>query len=477
MRLDDSGEPEARAGRSRRDLLRTCLMSSLSLDLLGLIRARSEAAPLPQDRLGSLTPLRACIAIFYYGGPSQLETFDPKPEAPAEIRGEFQTIATSVPGIRLSEHLPRIAGVMHKVAIIRSMHHGNRLHDPAAIETFTGRLPPQGDRELFSPVPQQFPSWGGTLGYMRRARNVPIAHAALPFAFHNVVEVPCQGGGFLGSAFDPFRIDVDPESQSYRADLLAGPQGVGLPRQVSRRRLLEAVDRGPGSPLADRMRQNYQQAYRLLGSTAVRRALELDREDPRLLARYGSADGPWSPGPSTGAEHGFARNMRGRNLVLARRLVEAGVPFVNVYDFKQQGQNWDTHSRNFSQHRDFLLPPMDRAFAALIEDLDARGLLSSTLVIGLGEFGRTPRINKNAGRDHWPDCYSLILAGGGVRGGQVFGASDRCAAYPASDPVTPADLAATIFWRFGLDPGSEIRDAQNRPFKLADGQPITALFG
>jgi uncharacterized protein (DUF1501 family) len=169
--------------------------------------------------------------------------------------------------------------------------------------------------------------------------------------------------------------------------------------------------------------------------------------------------------------------MRGQNYLLARRLVEAGVPFVNVYDFKQQGQNWDTHARNFEQHRDVLLPPMDRGLSALIEDLDARGLLDSTLVIGLGEFGRTPRINNTAGRDHWPDCYSLILAGGGVRGGYVHGASDRFAAYPARDVVTPADLAATVFWRFGIDPASEIRDEQSRPFALSEGRPIVELFG
>jgi Protein of unknown function (DUF1501) len=475
MSRRDQGE--SRGFISRRRALRTGLMQALGLDLVGLIRARSEAAPLSRDRIGSLPPLRACITIFYYGGPSQLDTFDPKPDSPAEIRGEFRPIATSAPGIHISEHLPMTARVTHKLAIIRSMHHSNRLHDPAAIETFTGRLPPQGDRELLSPVPQQFPSWGGAVSFMLRKRDLPVAHAALPFAFHNVVEVPCQGGGFLGSQFDPFRIDVDPESHTYRAELLSLPAGLGIDRHGMRRRLLEAIDVGLASPYATRMRQNYEKAYRLLGSDAVRRALDIKREDPRLLARYGPAEGPWAPGSAAGAEHGYARNVRGQNLLLARRLVEAGVPFVNVYDFKQQGQNWDTHARNFEQHRAFLLPPMDMAFSALIEDLDARGLLESTLVVGLGEFGRTPKINKNAGRDHWPDCYSVVVAGGGVRGGTIIGASDRFAAYPAADPVSPADLAATIFWRFGIDPSSEIRDAQGRPFKLADGQPITGLFG
>ena len=163
--------------------------------------------------------------------------------------------------------------------------------------------------------------------------------------------------------------------------------------------------------------------------------------------------------------------------LLARAVAgEAGVPFVNVYDSKQQGQNWDSHSDNFTQHKDHLLPPADRALSALIEDLEERGLLESTLVVATGEFGRTPRINKNAGRDHWPDCYSMLLAGGGVKGGAIFGASDAIGAYPASSPVTPADLAATIYWRFGLHPEDEIPDQSGRPYRLADGRPIRALF-
>ena len=170
------------------------------------------------------------------------------------------------------------------------------------------------------------------------------------------------------------------------------------------------------------------------------------------------------------------RELRGQNLLLARRLVEAGVPFVNVQDFRQQGQNWDSHRDNFDQHRRFLLPPADQSLSALIEDLDDRGLLDSTLVVALGEFGRTPNINANAGRDHWPDCYTILLAGGGIHGGTVLGSSDRIGAYPETDPVTPADLAATIYWRFGLDPHQTVPDQTGRPHRLADGRPLTELF-
>jgi hypothetical protein len=225
---------------------------------------------------------------------------------------------------------------------------------------------------------------------------------------------------------------------------------------------------------------SYDRAYQLLASKAVREALQIDREDPRIRDRYGYDHPPASVGSGggggNGAELGISRQMRGQNLLMARRLVEAGVPFVNVYDFRQQGQNWDAHFKVFDQHRDHLLPVADRALATLIEDLDARGLLDSTLVVALGEFGRTPRINGDAGRDHWPDCYSAVLAGGGVKGGFVHGASDRLGAYPASDPVTPADLAATIYWRFGVDPRLELIDPTGRPHPLATGQPVRALF-
>ena len=202
-----------------------------------------------------------------------------------------------------------------------------------------------------------------------------------------------------------------------------------------------------------------EKAFRLLRSPAVRQAFHLDEEDPRLRDRYG-------------------RNKHGQSVVLARRLVEAGVRFVTVYDGQYNGQlaNWDAHADVFSRLKDALLPPADQAFAALIDDLSARGLLDTTLVIAMGEFGRTPQCNGTAGRDHWPHCYSVVLAGGGIRGGTLFGSSDKLGAYPETDPVTPADLAATLFWRFGLDPREEMADLTGRPYKLADGQPIERVF-
>lgn len=430
---------------------------------------------------GGLRPIRACILLFYYGGPSHLDTYDLKPNAPAEIRGEFRPIATSVPGVNVAEHLPGMSRVMHKVAQIRSMTHGYRLHDSASMQVLTGREPPQGDRELFAPAPQVFPSYGSALGFIRRDQDLAVPHAALPFAFHNVVPTPCQGGGFLGHAYDPFQVMVDPDRNKYRAEMLELPEFLTPIRRSDRRGLLESLEaRSPAASSAPGIAGLSERAHRLLDSASLRKALEIEREDPRLRDRYGFGPAPATVGSGggggNGAELGFARQMRGQNLLLARRLVEAGVPFVTVYDFRQQGQNWDAHFKCFDQHKNHLLPLADRSLSALIEDLDSRGMLDSTLVVAVGEFGRTPRINKDGGRDHWPDCYTVLMAGGGVRGGAVYGSSDAMGAYPASDPVTPADLAATIYWRFGVDPRTEVHDATGRPFPLALGQPVEDLF-
>ena len=428
--------------------------------------------------------VKSCIMIFYYGGPSHLDTFDMKPLAPAEVRGEFQSIATTVPGLRISEHLPHTAKIMHKAAIIRSLHHSMRAHDSACVETLTGRTPVGGDQVIIPETRESFPCYGALLSYLRRSEERVLSHAALPYVMHNIPQTPGQTAGFLGSVYAPFQIDGDPDTLTYRADILNLQDGVASERLAQRRALLGTMERGSGgltpSGSAASMRASYEKAFDLLRSETVRRALDIEQEDARTRARYGHGppgesylDGPKGP---TGAELGIGRNMRGLNLLLARRLVEAGVPFVNVYDFKQQGKNWDSHRQNFRQHKNHLLPPADKSFAALIEDLDDRGLLDSTLVVAVGEFGRTPKINEHAGRDHWPDCYSAVLAGGGVTGGAVYGSSDKIGAFPDSDPVTPADLAATVFRCLGFEPETEFSDEAGRPWRLSEGQPINALF-
>ena len=471
--------PAVERALSRRQWLSLGTAALGGLSLGGLLQARLSAEESPAPRPATHRPIKACILVFYYGGPSHLDTYDMKPAADASIRGEFQPISTSVPGLSICEHLPRMSKVMHHVALIRSMHHENRLHDAASIESLTGRPLAGGDRELFAPLPQFFPSFGGTVSYLHREQKLPVSFASLPFEFHNVVHTPCQGGGFLGSAFNPFLIDGQPERGTYGAETLKLPENVSLQRLGERNALLGSLGGNPADPHfggADQLRRFYDRALELLGSQAVHEALDVSKESSQTRERYGIY--PYAAqGGTNGAEHGYARNLRGQNLLVARRLVEAGVPFVNVYDFKQQGQNWDSHAQNFQQHKEFLLPPAEQALSALIEDLHKRGLLESTLVVALGEFGRTPKINENAGRDHWPDCYTVLLAGGGIQGGAVYGASDKFAAYPALDPVTPADLAATIFWRFGFSPATHIHDPAGRPYKLSDGAPIERVFG
>lgn len=462
----------------RRQLLRSTGAACLGLNLWGLLRAQSAAEPV-LDRITS-GHIRSCIFVFLYGGPSHLETFDMKPDAPAEVRGEFQPIATSVPGVQICEHLPHLARVMDKVAIIRSMHHTNRLHDSASIETFTGRQGPNGDREEFSPISQFFPCHGAILNYLNREKQLDVPHAVLPWLFHNVIDVPCQGGGFLGQTFDPFQVKSDPTTSSYRSDILKAPSELNRHRIDQRRQLLTSLEsatfQGIAQRPSDELNRLYEKAYDLLQSKTLKQALAIEQEPLSTREQYGIGV-DHTPGPAVSASHAFGRNMRGQNLLMARRLVEAGVPFVNVNDFRQQGQNWDAHTDNFGQHKKYLLPQADQALAALIEDLDQRGLLESTLVVATGEFGRTPHINANAGRDHWPDCYSLLLAGGGIRGGSVYGSSDKLGAYPDVDAVTPADLAATVFWRFGINPATEIHDQSGRPYRLTEGKPVHQIFG
>lgn len=459
--------------RTRRHFLK---FGGLALGGLLLEQLRAE-----QPAVVSKSAIRACIFIFYYGGPSHLDTYDMKPNASTSVRGEFNPIATTVPGLQICEHLPHMSKLMHRCALVRSMHHRNRLHDSASIETLTGRPAAQGDREEFAPIEQFFPCHGATVSHVRQDHNLIVPHAALPFVFHNVVDVPCQGGGFLGSVYDPLPISVDPSVGTYAVGPLALPADMAPGRLDQRRRLLDEMSPAIGDGSAVRkFRRLYGQAYDLLvGSDHVRKALDLSQEPVAVRERYGIYTAGRQVDDHTtvaGPGEGYGSHMRGQNLLLARRLVEAGVPFVNVYDYKQQGKNWDSHGKNFELHKRDLLPPADKALAALITDLDERGLLDSTLIVATGEFGRTPQINKDAGRDHWPDCYTALLAGGGVAGGAIHGASDRNGAYPALDPVTPADLAATIFWRFGLDPKQHIRDRTSRPWTLADGEPIRRIF-
>jgi hypothetical protein len=405
-----------------------------------------------------IKPLKSCILVFYYGGPSHLDTYDPKPHAPAEIRSQYGVIATSVPGMQLTEPLSRHARIMHHLALVRSMHHPMRNHNSAASEALTGRTPQGGDLELLADEARAFPTLGSAVSFGLGERAHVLPYVALPYTIYNVVQIPGQTPGFLDAQYDRFQVSSDPSSPDFRVPALEPPEGRSTAALASRRELLRGLD-SPGSAEGpSRMRAYQERVFELLSSDAVRRSFDLRQEEAKLRERYG-------------------RNRLGQSLLLARRLVESGVNFVTVFDGHANAQevNWDSHQTIFPRHR-VLLEPADRGFSALIEDLAARGLLDSTLVVAMGEFGRTPKINSSAGRDHWPDCYTVVLAGGGIRGGTIYGASDKIGAYPARDAVTPADLAATIFWRFGIDPAREIRDQTARPIPLSSGQPLEALF-
>jgi hypothetical protein len=352
---------------------------------------------------------------------------------------------------------------MDRVAVIRSAHHTMTNHNAAAVEALCGRTPLRGDLELLSNDPTtDFPCYGSVVSYFTSGACSVPAFVALPHVMYNVVKLPGQTAGFLGPAYEPLQVTRDPNAADFRVSEIELPSGLTLAELEDRKSLLARVNAQMAEPRSagqGSMGKFYERAFRLLRSDDVRNGFDMNQENLKARERYG-------------------RNIHGQSVLLARRLVEAGVPFVSVYDRVHNGlNNWDTHVDNFGRLKSDLLPPCDMAFSALVEDLGARGLLDTTLVVMLGEFGRTPKINAQAGRDHWPNCYSVVLAGGGVTGGALYGASDKLGAYPDTNPVTPGDLAATIFWRFGFDLATELHDTAGRPFRLAGGEPITALFG
>jgi hypothetical protein len=432
---------------SRRQFLAAATLAGVGLGATPLVSAAAKPTTAPARRI------RSCVLLFYYGGPSHLDSFDPKPDAPAEVRGEYRSIATAVPGVRVSEYLPHTARLMDRLALVRGLHHPMRNHNSAAAEALTGRTPAGGDQELLTDDPRGVPTFGSAVGYALGERAHVLPYVALPYTLYNVVRLPGQTPGLLGGAHERFQVEGDPSAPDFRVPALDGRGSL-----ADRAALLRSLDTTPSSGQTARAEACRDRALRLVTSPEIGRLFDLSREPDRVREGYG-------------------RHRLGQSLLLARRLVEGGVNFVAVFDGQTNGQdaNWDSHEKLFARHRQ-LLPPADRALSALVEDLEARGLLDSTLVVAMGEFGRTPKVNGAGGRDHWPDCYTAVLAGGGVRGGAVYGASDRIGAYPASDPVTPADLAATIFWRFGIDPATEVRDQTDRPFRLVEGEPLQRLF-
>ncbi len=450
------------SGPTRREAIRAGALAMTGLAMPDLFRGRAMASGLTAMGPG-FGRAKSCLLIFMWGGPSQLDTWDPKPDAPAQIRGQFGTIATKVPGVRISEHFPRLAAQTHRLAIIRSMTHDDPAHLSSAHRLLTGHLAPRPYSDAAPPSPQDWPHLGSivaklhpTRGSLPSAVTMPwtVAHPAAPGG-----RAPGQNAGWLGKAFDPLAIEGDPNVAGFEVGGMTLPAGVSLDRMTSRRGLLEEIGssglegRGPGAW------SGYQgRALDSLVSAEARGAFQIEREDPKLRDTYG-------------------RNIHGQCLMLGRRLIEAGVPLVTV-NWHNDGQNfWDTHGDNFNQLKNRLMPPADQGFSALLDDMDGRGLLDETLVVWVGEFGRTPKTTLGgSGREHWPRCYSAVMAGGGVRGGQVYGSSDRWAAFPASNPVSPDDLGATMLHALGINPAQEVMDAVGRPLRINNGIPVTALF-
>ncbi len=421
---------------ARRDMLQGTGLAAIGLALSDWFRVSSRAGDRP-----SLAPAKRCILIWLDGGPSHLDTFDLKPKAPEEVRGPFQPIATSVTGLQISEFLPATAQWMQHVALIRSMTSPLGEHNFGSHYLLTGYKP--------TPV-LKYPGYGSVLAHVRARR---------PTLFPPCISIPDHnregGGGFLPAAVHPFATGGDPARPGFRVRDLDPYPGVNANRLQRRKEFLGAFDRfAPAKKQTQDIPEDsaFDQAYRLIASPVAKRAFDLTEEPPSIRHKYGG-------------------KTIGQSCLLARRLIEADVPFVIVRD-----RGWDTHTNLYNRLKEGFtggsvgkIPSLDQAYAALLSELHERGLLSETLVILMGEFGRTPKINTQGGRDHWPRVFSVALAGGGIRGGQVIGRSDAHGESPADRPVRPEDLARTIYTQLGVDPNHELHTPDGRPVLVNSG--------
>ena len=439
-----------------------------SLGMLGLTLPKLFAA----EQATSKMPVRAKSVIFLYqfGGPSHVDTFDMKPDAPDGIRSHFAQIDTAVPGLRICEHLPEMAKVMDKVTLVRTVHHDMKNHNSAAYHALTGFAPPVDDIRLKDSI-ELAPAYGSVVDQVSPSSSTLPSFVALPTVLRDGSVTPGQHASFLGKRHDPLLINADPNSSDFKLPELSLPANLSADRLHNRRAMQRLVNEQSRlwehSTAAKGLEEYYDRALALLGSTQVRDAFDLSREPTKLRDQYG-------------------RTTYGQSCLLARRLIESGVRFVNVYfDESIGGQNtesggWDTHGFNDTRMYPILkgrhLPLTDHTLPVLLRDLEERGLLDSTLIVWMGEFGRTPKINSNISRDHWPSCYTVLLAGGGVKRGYIHGASDKNGAYPDRDPVPLGDLAATMFAAMGIDPQTELRDRLNRPLPAATGKAVSRVF-
>lgn len=456
--------PRIKDSLSRRRWLQQCGGAALYAGLADFMRLHAQG-----NRAATAD---SCILLFLNGGMSHVDTFDPKPEQPPEIRGEFQTVRTSVPGVHVTEHVPMLARLAQHWSVVRTVSFEGRLgnHSPACYHMLTGRDPTGEAAVLAPPRPTDHPTMGAAAARMRPTPGTIPAFVMVPdVLIENVFLTPGQFAGWLGSRYEAFRIRNDPSLPTFAVPALAPPTDVNSERMSQRRQLLNEVSAARAdlaNTLVGRdLDPYYERAFELLTSGRTQAAFRIDAEPDRVRDRYG-------------------RNVVGQSLLLARRLVEAGVRFVNVHwPNVGGGSNWDTHSNGFRRLKNNLLPPTDCGVSALIEDLQGRGLLERTLVVVMTEFGRAPYIGRTfqnsggqAGRDHWSNCFSVVLAGGGTRGGQVVGRSDPRGAFPADREIVPADVVATIFHALGIPSRQILSDTEGRTHRLCDGNALTELW-
>ena len=445
---------------SRRDLLRAGSLGWFGLSLPGLLRQQEARA----------TPIRrptadACILVYCWGAPSQFEIFDPKPEAPAEIRGEFGVTRTRTPGVVFGEHTPMLAQRSQLFTLVRTCRQSSTSHQPGAYEALTGYAPKANAVSLIASS-SDYPNLGCVVSKLGSRRNDLPPFVTLPQLISDVGNLtPGQFAGYLGRQYDPLTVQRDPNSPDFKIEEMTLPADVSPTRLGDRQGLLRLVNgqlrRLDQSAVAAALDAFQERAFRLLSTPAVKKAFDLTQERPMLRDRYG-------------------RHTFGQSCLLARRLVEAGVRLVTVFSAnngKIPQDAWDTHSNNFKKLKNEMLPPFDRGVSALLDDLAQRGLSKRTLLIVMSEFGRSPRINPNAGRDHWANCYSILMTGGGIRPGQVYGESDQIGAFPRRGRVfSTADTLATVYHCLGIDPHAELTDPTGRPQPATTGEPMTELF-
>ena len=457
LNLTSNAKAHTCDGVSRRDFIQVGSLGAVGLSLPKLVEAQEAGAVKGEHDDKNV------IMIFNLGAPSQIDTFDPKPDAAAEIRGPFSPIQTASPEMLLTEILPRHAKIADKFSVVRSVYHtAAAVHDTGHQMLQTGRLFTGGINT---------PHAGCALSYLRGRKTDLPAHAILPEPMGSTGgNLPHgQDAGFLGKAYDPFVLNADPSKKDFEVPDLLPPAEIGEARLNRRRRLRDIVEdtvkEFENSENADLLGSNFEAAFRLMTSPAAREAFDLSKEPEKVRQRYGL-------------------NRFGQCCLLSRRLIEAGVRFVTVNTFLTVFNEitWDIHGSNpftsIAGMKDVVAPMYDQAYSALIEDLEQRGLLENTLVCNLAEFGRTPRVNPAGGRDHWPQCFSVYFAGGGVQGGQVVGASDPNGGFPAERAVDPSNVVATIYHSLGLDLDTTLPGPNGRPFPLVDfgKEAITELF-